>query len=153
MLEKDYPNVYKVFNDYQNELIDKYNQKLGNNEHTLELNTKITDTKFELEIIGPEEVPYIEYGRKKGKFPPVPIIEEWVKKNITTELPRVKTLSYLIGRKISEEGVKGKHILEPLLQELGNKYSKLLDDALNKDKNNKLEAVGNKLKETLGRCF
>jgi len=69
---------------------------------------------------------YTEYGRRKGKFPNVGAIQEWIrakhikpKGNITE-----KSLAYLIGRKIAQKGVAPS-------QKRYNKSSNLFESAFN----------------------
>lgn len=128
-----YKHLYNAFEQYKYDLQTRYNKAIGSDRHTPIIDIRYAPNKIEIAIVAPEELQFIEYGRGSGKFPPVPKIQDWVQRHITTDLPRVKTLSYLIGRKISEQGTTGKHILEPILDELNIKYSQVFNDALNED--------------------
>lgn len=128
-----YKETRKVLQQLADELKSEWNKELGSDRHTLDIKFTIYKTNIRMYIIGPEETPYIEGGRKSGKFPPVDKIQEWVKRNITTDLPRVKSLSFLIGRKISEEGTNGKQQLYKIIDRLNGKYESLIFDALKED--------------------
>lgn len=128
-----YKNTRRVLERLAQEIKDEWNAVLGSERHTLDIKFTIHKTNIRMYIIGPEETPFIEGGRKSGKFPPVDKIQEWVMRNITTDLPRVKTLSFLIGRKISEEGTDGKQQLFKIIDKLNGKYELLIFDALKKD--------------------
>lgn len=56
-----------------------------------------------------EGAPYtrqLQFGRKPGKFPPLAAIEQWINdKGIVPEIP-IRSLAYLIARKIAKEGTK-----------------------------------------------
>lgn len=64
---------------------------------------------------------YIEHGRKGGKRPPQKVIEQWiVDKGLILKDISVKSLAYLIARKIGEEGTTiwkqgGTKLLEDIL--------------------------------------
>ena len=56
---------------------------------------------------------YVEHGRRPGKFPPPTAIIGWIqakpvipKPDSSGKLPTVRSLAYLIGRKIATEGIK-----------------------------------------------
>ena len=94
---------------------------------------------------------YIEYGRKAGKFPPLQSIEQWIRvkgiqpmtrtqasvKRWTQQrgrirkndggIPSIKSLAYLIGRKIKEEGIAPRPILTTAIDDVYRR----LDDAIN----------------------
>ncbi len=80
----------------------------------------------------------IEYGARKGFRPPIDILRAWAKRVLRdpSQPPdysvEVRQLAFLTQRKIFNEGIKGKHILEntlPMIIEeikrelLGNDYS------------------------------
>lgn len=48
---------------------------------------------------------FIENGRGPGKFPPLERIQQWIKeKGIESDLRKIKSLAYVIGKKIAEKG-------------------------------------------------
>lgn len=94
------------------------------------LSNPITFEVGELEITlnMPSYWKYIERGRGPGKFPPITSILNWIeKKHIIPQqrnglTPTNNQLSFLIARKISREGVPGKHALENTLSEIENSF-------------------------------
>lgn len=100
---------------------------------------------------------YVEYGRKAGKFPPLQSIEEWIKvkgiKPMTRTqasvkrwtqhrgrirrndggIPSIKSLAYLIGRKIKEEGIQPRPILTTSIDEVYSRLESAIDEAITQD--------------------
>lgn len=86
---------------------------------------------------------WIEFGRGPGKFPPVEAMVSWVEKNIPSPnaiqtssgpvIPTPNQLAYLVGRKISKEGVKGKHYLRDTVNELRDQFITDITEAIKED--------------------
>lgn len=133
----EFINLETELESYKNDLISLYNQKMGSTRHALIVDIEhSSEGIYNVVVKGPEEVKFIENGRGPGKFPPVNKIQDWVKEKLhETELPRVKSLAFLIGRKISIYGTKGNHLIEECVNELNLNYNKRLQDALDKDMN------------------
>lgn len=146
LIKMEWNNVLKILEQYKEELIQLYNSKIGNDKHTLQIDIVEEPDKIYIKILGPEEIPYIENGRGPGKFPPPFVLQEWVQEKLgVKELPKVKSLAFLIGKKISEKGLPGKHILLECFNELNPKYEQLIIDAENAD----AEAEFNKIQVQL----
>ena len=73
---------------------------------------------FSVELNTADYFKYVNEGRKAGKFPPLNAIRQWITvkgilpRPIKGKLPTTNQLAYLIGRKISRQGIKGTHSLE-----------------------------------------
>ena len=89
---------------------------------------------------------FLEYGRKAGKYPPLSAIRKWISvKPVlprpieTGKLPTINQLAYLIGRKISENGIKAKPFLKPtitdfdLINKVYNEVTNLINKQLQQD--------------------
>lgn len=73
---------------------------------SLESTSKESGTRFIGTIKGAKYTEQLQYGRKPGAFPPVNAIERWIAhKRITSDIP-VRSLAFLIARKISKEGTR-----------------------------------------------
>lgn len=100
---------------------------------------KIEGGSIQVIIDGPEALQYIENGRGPGKFPPPAAIEDWiVRKNILPReqnghLPTIKQLSFLIGRKIAEQGVEGKHYISETTEEIYIYYKERIVECIDFD--------------------
>lgn len=108
---------------------------------------------------------YIEYGRRAGKFPPLSSIAEWIKvKGIQPmtntqssvkkwtqhrgrirrndgRIPSIKSLAYLIGRKIKEEGIQPRPILASAIDDTYRRFEAAITEAMAKDITRDLIAV------------
>ena len=151
----EFINLEKELESYKNDLISLYNSKMGNNSHTLIVDIEHpAEGIYNVVVKGPEEVKFIENGRGPGKFPPVNVMQDWVKRKLgETELPRVKTLAFLIGRKISIEGTKGNHLLQECVNEINRTYNNRLQEALNKDMNNYQNNIEKQILDSLSKAF
>lgn len=57
-------------------------------------------------IEAPKYTEQLQFGRKPGKFPPLAAIEQWINdKGITPDIP-IRSLAFLIARKIANEGTQ-----------------------------------------------
>lgn len=68
-------------------------------------------------VISLEALDYFKYydnGRGPGKFPPPQKIADWVRSRFTVGDKELKTLTYLISRKIAKKGMEGKHLIDKL---------------------------------------
>lgn len=76
---------------------------------------------------GPSYVIFEDLGRKAGRFPPIQSIQQWIRqKGIQPEGTTIRSLAYLIARKIAREGTeihknkqKGLEIQKVLEAEVG----------------------------------
>lgn len=162
-------NLYKVLGDYAEEVIRVYREKLGSNNknasHNLErsLTWYIDDSGDEINVIL-EAADYIEQV-EKGRGPTrgggdgslQRNIEDWIQaKNIIPrpssngKIPTIKSLAFLISRKIHEQGYSGTPLLEETISEVYERYSSLIDEAIDKDVS---DLVLTSLEQTLRKLF
>jgi hypothetical protein len=100
---------------------------------------------------------YVEYGRKAGKFPPLDSIERWINvkgiqpmtrtqssvKRWTQHrgsirrndggIPSIKSLAYLIGRKIATEGIQPRPVLATAIDETLQRFDAAINEAITLD--------------------
>lgn len=86
---------------------------------------------------------YLENGRGPGKFPPVDKIKEWIEvKPINPtplsngKTPSVEQLSFLISRKIANEGTEGKPFFEPAKEQTIREFEDKINQAVDEDVSN-----------------
>lgn len=84
---------------------------------------------------------WVERGRAPGgKFPPPPAIIGWIqakpvlpKPDARGKLPTVRSLAYLIGRKIAKEGIKPTHALASAVEGQTALWEERISEALAED--------------------
>ena len=91
---------------------------------------------------------YVEYGRKPGKFPPPNAIRRWVeikpvipRPMANGKLPTINQLTYLISRKIAEEGITPTYALRNTSEALTDAFRRRIIDALTADLNNAVTVI------------
>lgn len=57
--------------------------------------------------------PDVEFGQKPGRWPNVGDLMRWVRKKITSDRKMVKSLTWVIGKKIHDKGTEAKPYLFP----------------------------------------
>lgn len=142
-----FDNVINVMGQYGNDVVNTYRQSLEDNDKKASGNL-ISSIGYDIQIDGnhlrcelnmADYYYYVENGRKAGKFPPPDKILEWIQVKPVKpyekngRIPTEKQLAYLIGKKISEEGIKPSPILEATLNILNEKYMPLFHEAVQKD--------------------
>ena len=88
----------------------------------------------------------VEFGRKSGKFPPIDVILQWVKKRGLADTYSIKTqhktrrgdafevrakqAAFLIARKIAKEGTRARPFLYPAMKSNEGNFLKKIKDAI-----------------------
>ena len=91
---------------------------------------EIGDDWFSVKISLEDYWYYVENGRKAGKFPPLPKIQEWV------DIKPVEQLTFLISRKIANEGTEPQPFFEPAKQDAIARFELAIDLAIAEDIDN-----------------
>lgn len=154
-----FPNLVEVLDAYGKTLVEKYRQGLTDGDHiatgnlyrSVSSEVTLNGQSFIVEFRMPEYGEYLEQGTKPH-FPPWSDPNEgiwaWVRakriayrRDDQGRLPTEKQLSYLIARKISEEGTPATHLWEKANALTFNEWNKLIDEAINMDLNENLEEI------------
>ena len=144
----NFTELQQVLQDYAKEAeeIYKYQISLGGKNasrkltDTIKSNIIVGDRAFEVSLTLQEYWKNVEYGREPGKFPPVKALLDWIsvkpvipRPDADGNIPSPKQLSFLIGHKIKEEGIKPFPALETTKEELDKIYHEKLSNALGHD--------------------
>ena len=160
----NFDELNAVLADYAKEAeeIYKYQISLGgknasrNLVNTIKSNVVVGENAYEVTLTLQEYWKYIEGGRKgktssppgakyKAAFPPVDAILNWILVKPVLPRPsadgkmeklRPKSLAYLIGRKIEQEGIEPHPALKTTKEELDKIYHERLSAALGHDVTN-----------------
>lgn len=87
----------------------------------------------------PDYWKYVEHGRRPGKFPPPDAILSWIERKqilprpVNGITPSLDSLAYLIGRKIATEGIPPGNQLDNAMEEAWEKYEAIINEAIEKD--------------------
>lgn len=161
--------VEQVLQDYAKdaEEIYKYQIALGGKNasrkltDTIKSNVVVGDQSYEVTLALQDYWKYIEGGRKgkessppgakyKAAFPPVKAILDWILVKPILPRPsaegkmeklRPKSLAYLIGRKIEQEGIEPHPALKTTQEELDKIYHEKLSAALGHDVSNYIRKI------------
>lgn len=144
----NFKELQQVLQDYAREAeeIYKYQISLGGKNasrkltDTIKSNIIVGDQAYEVSLTLQEYWKYIESGRPPGKFPPVKALLDWIsvkpiipRPDANGRIPTPKQLSFLIGRKIKEEGIEPYPALEATKEELDKIFHEKLSVALGHD--------------------
>ena len=144
----NFTELQKVLQEYAKEAeeIYKYQIALGGKNASRQLTDTIKSKvvvgsqAYEVTLSLQEYWKYVESGRAPGKFPPVKALLDWIsvkpiipRPDANGRIPTPKQLSFLIGRKIKEEGIKPFPALETTKEELDKIYHEKLSAALGHD--------------------
>lgn len=95
---------------------------------------------------------YVEYGRRPGKQPPIDAMEAWINKtgmvpypDENGKTPSVRSLAFLIARKIGREGTKGKGIIHDIVERNQAKWIDRIRRAASADVDNRVRTIFKKL--------
>lgn len=145
--ELRFDNLRQVLKDYGEALVEAYKNNLTNYDHNASRDlynsvryiASFGANKYEISLNLAEYWKYLEYDTRPH-FPPVDAILEWIRikpvlphPDDNGNLPTEKQLAFLIGRKISEEGTKGKNMLQKSVADVNTEYFEKIYDAIDKD--------------------
>ena len=129
----------KLRNTYQDNLIKNDRIASGDLLNSVEYIVKSDNISISVSLQLANYWKYIEWDTKPH-FPPMNKIAEWIKikpvipvPDRNGKLPTEKQLSYLIARKISEEGTEGTQDLHKALEVVNEEYRDKISDAIGKD--------------------
>lgn len=150
----NFDNTIEVLNSFGRLLVEDYKDALIKNEvnasdklyNSVRYIFKSDNRYLQVDIELEDYYYYVENGRKAGKFPPIQKIEDWIKvkpvlpyRDKNGKLPTLNQLTYLIGRKIKEKGIQGKHLLQKSVDEIYKEIEDKLVDSLAEDLHNAVE--------------
>ena len=152
----NFTELQQVLQDYAKDAAEiyKYQISLGGKNASRQLTDTIKskimlgNQAYEVSLNLQEYWKYVESGRAPGKFPPVKAILDWIsvkpiipRPDANGRIPTPNQLSFLIGRKIKEEGIDPFPALETTKEELDNIYHEKLSVALGHDVSNYIRKI------------
>lgn len=156
MIDLKWTNLERVLNEFADRFIELARGYLQSNNtnasgelsQSLEKIIEIGEDSYSVKISLADYWYYVEHGRGPGKFPPPPAIRNWIEvKPITPtpgidgRTPTVEQLTFLIGRKIAQEGTEPQPFFEPAKEEAIRQFSNAIDDAIEQDVSDWLDEI------------
>lgn len=147
-MDIEWKNLEQALNDFANYFIELARENLKRNNSiasrelydSFEKIIEINEDHFSVKVSLADYWKYVENGRGPGKFPPPDKIREWVEvKPISIQpdsngiYPSVEQVSFLIGRKIANEGTEAKPFFETAKEEAIRHYEDIIGTAIEKD--------------------
>jgi len=62
--------------------------------------------------------PFVEYGRKAGRMPPIQIIKAWARRKLRVSEKEADSVAFSVARKIAMEGTKAQPFLMPAYEKV-----------------------------------
>lgn len=159
-------HLERVLNEFADTFIELARQNLDANRtnasHNLydsfEKIIEIGEDSFKVSIALADYWKYVENGRGPGKFPPIDKIREWIEvkpvqitPDMNGKVPTVEQVSFLISRKIANEGTDAQPFFEPAKQEAISRFNDAIDLAIVDDVFDFInEAVVERMNRTFG---
>ena len=145
--------VRKVLTEYKTKIQKKDKIASGNLLASISTKIEVDGSVYTVILNSANYLKYLETGTKPH-WPPTEPILRWVKdKRLPTReytgdksLPTEKQLTYLVCRKISEEGTEKNYIIAETIEELNEIYLKRLQEALEIDIYNAMPIIKVQLK-------
>lgn len=139
--------VQQVLEDFAKDIRDRYMDVLANNDHiasrklvdSIKTEVVVGDSAYEVTMTLEDYWKYVEYDTKPH-FPPPDAILKWIqvkpvipRPGANGRIPTQKQLSFLIGRKIYNEGTTGTHDLALTKDNILPWYRERISQALGHD--------------------
>lgn len=156
MMDIKWNNLERVLNEFADAFINLARENLQNNgtnasgelSGSIEKIIEIGEDSFSVKVSIADYYTYVENGRGPGKFPPPAAIRNWIEvKPITPtpgmngNTPTVEQLTFLIGRKIAQEGTEAQPFFSPAKEQAISQFSKAIDDAIAQDVSDWIEEI------------
>lgn len=82
--------------------------------------------------VGAEYGVDVEQGQKPGRWPNVGDLMFWVKKKIKPPAKKLRSVTFLIGRKIFERGTQAQQFFEPAIRKYEKRFYNNIERLLNR---------------------
>lgn len=152
----EWTNTYETLKQLGTALAEKYRQNLTDAEANASYAlydsvTPIIETdegSIQVSLSLLDYWKWVEYGTGPGHFPPVDRIRDWI--NVKPVIPRPfnngriptpQQLAFLISRKIFNEGIEGRELMDMSIREIMETFKDRIEDAITKDVMNNLDEV------------
>lgn len=138
----------EVLNEFGDLVIELARQNLNNNDSNASFNlynymekvVEIGEDEYTVKISLADYWKYVEEGRGPGKYPPPDAIRNWIEvkgivptPDLNGRTPSVEQLTFLISRKIANEGIEPHPFLWNAVEEALARYEDKINQAIEDD--------------------
>ena len=128
----------KIINEYTEAVAEKYKELLKRDgklaSGNLYNSVRVINDEYAPSISLADYWQFVESGRRPGKFPPPPAIKQWVQLKFPNENNlKIQQLTYLIGRKIAEKGIKPGNQMQEAINAVWPQYANRINESIKKD--------------------
>lgn len=164
-LQIKWTTLERVLNEFADQFIQNARDNLQSNGSiatgelydSFEKIVEIGDDWFKVSVSLADWWKYVENGRGPGKYPPPDAIRNWIEVKPVTpyagvdgKVPSVEQLTFLISRKIAEEGTDPKPFFEPAKEQTIRDFEERISLAIQEDVSNFiLEIVDKGMRDAL----
>lgn len=166
MIDIRWTHLERVLNEFVDYFIELARQNLtednsiatGELYNSFEKIIEIGEDYFSVKISMADYWKYVNGGRKPGKFPPPDKIRNWIEVKPVNpyplsngKLPSVDQLTFLISRKIANEGIEPTNFYDEAKQEAITRFNQAIDQAIQDDVMDFInDAVNEQMNKTFG---
>lgn len=167
MMDIEWKNLERVLNEFADRFMELARQNLDANGTNASRNlydsfekiVEIGEDWFKVSVSLADYWKYVENGRGPGKYPPPGVIRNWIEVKPVTpyagvdgKVPSVEQLTFLISRKIAEEGTEPQPFFEPARERAVADYEERIGEAIAQDVRDYIQRlVDEEMKKAFGR--
>jgi len=147
-LEIEWKRLTQVLNEAGDHFIELARENLTSNNSNASYNLynsfekiiEVGEDYYSIKISLADYWKYTNYGRGPGKMPPIDVIKNWIEvkhieptPDLNGKTPSIDQLSFLIARKIGNEGTEGAIFFEPAKEQTIRDFEQRIDLAIQED--------------------
>lgn len=139
----EWNNLYSTLKEYAHYLDECMQRNMPDKwalKDAIIVTTNIDGKFYEVLFDAPSYWIFADQGRSPGKMPPKQAIDDWIERRQIVpyatkdgKLPTKDQLSFLIRRKIANEGTEGTPFYDKSVEETGDYFETRIAEAINKD--------------------
>lgn len=167
MMDIKWTHLERVLNEFADYFIEEARRNLDENDtnasyelyNSFETIIDVGQDYFKVSVSLADYWKYVENGRGPGRYPPIDKIREWVEvkpvsitPGMNGRTPSVEQVSFLIARKIANEGTEAQPFFEPAKEKAIDRFNDAINEAIMDDVYDYIdELIIERMKDTFGK--